>query len=109
MFAPNAQVPRVLAAAGARYSNMILGALVLKSVMERLLPDVARTLRMWRQFMPIYIRYRWTGWRYQTAKGYSMQVRPCAAWILHSTHSHMASNCAKALQALSEVAVGTLW
>lgn len=65
----------MVAAAGVRYSGVILGALVLKYVIERLLPDVARTLRMWRQFMPIYIRYRWTSWRYQTAKGYSMQAR----------------------------------
>jgi hypothetical protein len=57
-----------------KFGGVILGYVVAKTVVSRLLPDLARTLRMWRQFMPIYVRCRWTGWRYQEAKGYSSQV-----------------------------------
>eukprot|EP00884_Botryococcus_braunii_P006323 jgi/Botrbrau1/15692/Bobra.4_1s0069.1 len=36
-------------------------------------PDIARTYRMWRQFLPMWLRYRWTYWRYQECHGYTLQ------------------------------------
>ena len=33
------------------------------------LPDVARTLRMWDGFLPIYARYRFTQWRWREDRG----------------------------------------
>lgn len=68
------QVPRTLAAVGNKYGNAIIGAALMKSLAVWLLPDVARTVRMWRRFLPIYLRYRWTTWRYQEARGYTTQA-----------------------------------
>lgn len=68
------QVPRLLAAVGNKHGNAIIGAALMKSLAVWLMPDVARTVRMWRRFLPIYLRYRWTTWRYQEARGYTAQA-----------------------------------
>ncbi|CAL8465766.1 g5302 [Coccomyxa elongata] len=67
------KVPRMLAAVGNRYGTAIIGAALIKSLAVWLMPDVARTVHMWRRFLPIYLRYRWTTWRYQEARGYTAQ------------------------------------
>ena len=38
-------------------------------VLRAVAPDAARTARFWSLFLPIYLRYRWTKWRYQEIKG----------------------------------------
>ena len=68
------QVPAALWAAGHKYSGVVLGVSILKSLAGWLAPDLARTVRMWRQFLPIYFRCRWTKWRYQEARGYTVEV-----------------------------------
>ena len=74
------QVPgAALSSVGRRYSSIIGGLTVAKHLAARLLPDGARTVRMWRQFLPIYVRCKWTAWRYQEAKGHSAQV--CASCL----------------------------
>ena len=63
-----------LSSVAKRYSGIIGGLTVAKHLAAKLLPDVARTVRMWRQFLPIYVRCKWTAWRYQEAKGCPAQV-----------------------------------
>ncbi|BDA51611.1 Protein ACTIVITY OF BC1 COMPLEX KINASE 8, chloroplastic [Coccomyxa sp. Obi] len=67
------KVPGVLAAVGKKFGSAIIGVALLKSLAVWLMPDVARTVRMWRRFLPIYLRYRWTTWRYQEGRDYSAQ------------------------------------
>jgi hypothetical protein len=63
-----------LSSVAKRYSGIIGGLTVAKHLAAKLLPDGARTVRMWRQFLPIYVRCKWTAWRYQEAKGCPAQV-----------------------------------
>ena len=63
-----------LSSVAQRYSSIIGGLTVAKRLAAKLLPDGARTVRMWRQFLPIYVRCKWTAWRYQEAKGCPAQV-----------------------------------
>ena len=44
------------------------------AMLERAGPDVARSLRMWRQFTPIYLRYLWTRWRCRKRSPLSWEV-----------------------------------
>ncbi len=59
---------------GKRYGNAIIGVTLIKCLAAWVMPDVARTVRMWRRFLPIYLRYRWTTWRYQESRGYTAQA-----------------------------------
>ena len=37
-------------------------------------PDMARSMRMWRQFTPIYLRYLWTRWRCRKESSMNLEV-----------------------------------
>jgi hypothetical protein len=80
------QVPAALWAAGHKYSGVILGVSILKSLAGWLAPDLARTVRMWRQFLPIYFRCRWTKWRYQEARGYTVEVSHLLLTVMTKRH-----------------------
>ena len=100
------QVPAAVRSAAGKYSGLIGGVTLAQRLAGWLLPDVARTLRMWRLFLPIYARCKWTAWRYQESKGHSAQVHTssltsysaltarwtlpaaCMCWLLHPTGSH---------------------
>lgn len=68
------QVPAPVLSAAGSYSGLIIGFTIAKRLVSRLLPDVARTCRMWRQFLPIYLRCKWTAFRNQESKGFTAQV-----------------------------------
>ena len=77
------QVPAAVHSAAGSYSNLVIVFTAAKRLVCKLLPDVARTCRMWRQFLPIYVRCKWTAWRYQESRGFSAEVwqRPCLALL----------------------------
>ena len=107
------QVPAAMRSAAGNYSGLIGGITLAQRLAGWLLPDVTRTLRMWRQFLPIYVRCKWTAWRYQESKGHSARVHTssltshsaliarwtppaarwtppaaCMCWLLHPTGNH---------------------
>lgn len=100
------QVPAAVRSAAGDYSGLIGGITLAQRLAGWLLPDVVRTLRMWRRFLPIYVRCKWTAWRYQESKGHSAQVltsiltsynapiarctppAACLCWLLHPTDSY---------------------
>ena len=72
-----------------RHSGAVLAVAVAKALLEKLLPDAARTVRMWRMFLPIWARCRWTKWRAQEAKGCSkaqVHTHPRSCLLLFSSH-----------------------
>ena len=38
------------------------------------MPDVSRSVKMWRMFLPIYMKCKWTKLKYQKTNGYSWKV-----------------------------------
>ncbi len=90
------QVPGALGAAGEKYGGVILGVTVLKTLIAWLAPDLARTVRMWRQFLPIYLRCRWTKWRYQEARGYTVRVSHPSVVMRNPLHTSYCSSVAVA-------------
>ena len=71
---PCMQVPAAVHSAAGSYSSLVIGCTVAKRLVSKVLPDVARTCRMWRQFLPIYMRCKWTAWRYQESRGWPPKV-----------------------------------
>ncbi|CAL5224036.1 g6658 [Coccomyxa viridis] len=67
-------VPAVVRSAASSYSSIVIGFTVAKFLVCKLMPDAARTCRMWRQFLPIYLRCKWTAWRYQESRGCPSEV-----------------------------------
>ena len=47
----------------------VLARAVAGATLAATLPDVARTLRMWDGFLPLYARYRFTQWRWREDRG----------------------------------------
>jgi hypothetical protein len=81
------QVHAALDAALQRYSGPVLGLSIAKALLARLLPDATRTVRMWRMFLPIWVRCRWLKWRVREERGYTkQQVRASALPLLCITY-----------------------
>ncbi|KAK9822468.1 hypothetical protein WJX81_005700 [Elliptochloris bilobata] len=59
--------------------NTLLFTGALGPPLRLLAPDISRTARFWSRFMPIYLRYKWTKWRFQEQRGFSAK-RVEAEW-----------------------------
>ncbi len=75
------------------YSSLVIGFTVAKRLVCELLPDVARTCRMWRQFLPIYLRCKWTAWRYQESRGCSPEVCTMSLGVQFPCCMELSSSC----------------
>ena len=69
------QVPHSLDRLAQWLCPQVVVVTVALQVMRHIFPDLHRTCRFWRGYLPIHVRYVFTKLKYQEARGYTREVR----------------------------------